>query len=75
MDDVFLQSKSPESNDRLKNVCPLNINISTEDKKLGSILYLDVEFSRAGSKFVTSVFRNSIFISSMTICESFIPSY
>ena len=77
VDDIFLLFKSQEHVIKFRdyfNKCHPNMKFSFEKEKNGKLSFLDVEVSREGNKFVTSVYRKPSFSGVYTHFESFLPS-
>ena len=51
-----------------------NMNFTFEQEKNGKLSFLDVEVSRDGNTFVTSVYRKPTFSGVYTHFDSFLPS-
>ena len=47
---------------------------SFEEEKIGKLTFLDVDVSREGNKFVTTVYRKLTFSGVYTHCDSFLPT-
>ena len=56
------------------NKCLPSMKFSFEEEKNGSLFFLDVELSREGNKFVSTVYRKPTFIGVYTHFNSFLPT-
>ena len=78
VDTIFVPFESSESADSFREYMSskqLNINLTVEQKNVGSLSFIDVEICRKNDKFVTSVYRKPTFSEVFTNYENFIPTY
>ena len=78
VDDIFVPFESSESADSFREYMSSkhqNINLTVEQKNVGSHSFIDVKICRKNGKFVTSVHRKPTFSGVFTNYESFIPTY
>ena len=77
VDDIFVLFKSQDHLVKFRdyfNKCHPNMNFTFEQEKNGKLSFLDVEGSREGNKFVTTVFRKPTFSGVYTHFDSLLPS-
>ena len=56
------------------NKCHPNMTFSFEEEKNGKLSFLDVEVSREGNKFATTVYPKPTFSNVYTYFDSFLPT-
>ena len=77
VDDIFVLFRSRDHLVKFRdylNKCHPNMKFSFEEEKNGKLPFLDVEVSREGNKFVTSVYRKPTFSGVYTHFDSFLPT-
>ena len=77
VDDIFVLFRSQDHLIKFRdyfNKCHPNMNFTFEQEKNGKLSFLDVEVSRDGNTFVTSVYRKPTFSGVYTHFDSFLPS-
>ena len=78
---IYIQHKIYKSRNHLikfrgyLNKCHSRMKFSFEEKKNGKLSFLDIEVSREGNKFATTVYRKPIFSGVYTHFDSFFTYY
>ena len=76
VDDTFLLFQTKDDVEKFKNYLNKqhkNIKFTSEIEENGSLSFLDITITRENNKFVTSVYRKTIFSGVFTNFQSFIP--
>ena len=77
VDDIFVLFRSQDHLIKFRdyfNKCHPNMNFTFEQEKNGKLSFLDVDVSRDGNTFVTSVSRKPTFSGVYSHFDSFLPS-
>ena len=77
VDEIFVLFKSRDHLIKFRdylNKCHPNMKFSFEEEKNGKLSFLDVDVSREGSKFATTVYHNPTFSGVFKHFDSFLPT-